>query len=35
MNDETKKRVFKKIFVKSWAVGAAYNNVRGQGHGCG
>lgn len=34
MNDETKKKVFKKIFVKSWAVGAAYNNVRGQGHGC-
>lgn len=25
--------LMKKIFIRSWAVGAAYNNVRGQGHG--
>lgn len=28
------KSILKKIFWRSWAVGAAYNNVRGQGHGC-
>lgn len=31
MRDESK--VLKQILNRSWAVGAAYNNVRGQGHG--
>lgn len=26
--------VRKKIFTRSWAVGASFNNLRGQGHGC-
>ncbi len=34
MNENEKKSSLKQILRRSWAVGAAYNNVRGQGHGC-
>lgn len=34
MNNMEKKKGLKQILRRSWAVGAAYNNVRGQGHGC-
>lgn len=35
MNNKTMdKKLEKQIFWRSWAVGASYNNLRGQGHGC-
>lgn len=34
MNENEKKKGLKQILRRSWLVGAAYNNVRGQGHGC-
>lgn len=33
MENKDKKSVLNRIFRRSWFVGAAYNNVRGQGHG--
>lgn len=32
-NSVKENKVLKRILNRSWAVGAAYNNVRGQGHG--
>ena len=34
MPDREKRTSLRQILRPSWAVGAAYNNVRGQGHGC-
>lgn len=34
MNKNENKSILKRILRRSWLVGAAYNNVRGQGHGC-
>ncbi len=31
--NESSKKLLNKVFWRSWAVGAAYNNVRGQAHG--
>lgn len=33
-DNHEKKPILKQILRRSWLVGAAYNNVRGQGHGC-
>lgn len=33
-NNNTKNPMLKRIFRRSFLVGAAYNNLRGQGHGC-
>jgi mannose/fructose/N-acetylgalactosamine-specific phosphotransferase system component IID len=34
INKNENKSTLKRILRRSWLVGAAYNNVRGQGHGC-